>query len=75
MTDIKIDSYAVPEHLGEKMLDLALEIELDIARKHPDIPISIIRDIVAHTFNSFAWQIHEMVKQGDKKEGPPTLIQ
>ena len=75
MPDIKIDSYTVPRELGEKMLDLALEIEMDITSKHPDIPISIVRDIVSHTFNSFAWEIHELVKEGSREEGPPTLIQ
>jgi len=75
MTDVQIDSYKVPEELGQKMLDLALEIEMDILGRHPDIPISIARDIVAHTFNSFAWHIHELVKKGSKSEGPATLIQ
>jgi len=75
MSDIKIDSYTIPTELGQKMMDLALEIEMDILGNHPDIPISIVRDIVAHTFNSFAWEIHELVKQGDREEGPPTLIQ
>ena len=73
MTNIVIDNYAVPKELANKLLDLALDIELDIVNKHPDIPISIVREIVAHTFNSFAWQIHEMVKSED--EEPPTFIQ
>jgi len=75
MTDIRIDNYTIPIELAEKMMDIALEIEMDITGRHPDIPISIAREVVAHTFNSFAWQIHKLVKAGDEDEGPPTLIQ
>jgi len=71
MSGVNIDSYTLSEELSSRMIDLALAIEMDISGNHPDIPMSIIREIVAHTFNSFAWQIHKM---GDDDE-PPTFIQ
>lgn len=75
MPNIIIDNYKVSEELANRLLDLALDIEIDITSKHPDIPISIVREIVAHTFNSFAWQIHEIVKMEDEDEDPPAFIQ